>query len=233
MKISVIMQSYLGEYPGSRVDSDKKFIRAIKSFIKQTHLDSELVIVSDGCEITHKLYHDYFKNNNRIKYAYVDKSFQNTHGNGTKYYRGLPREVGRSIADGKLICYMDSDDFLTKNALEILNSKWSNMLQYKDYKFAMTTAWYENCLSNIGDGLEIEDLPSRWIVIKSKKGTVKKGTFAISHLTEIDSKWKDISGDKSEDNLFIEDVYNKNMGLGFLIEEPYYIICHRNGGWDY
>ena len=36
MKISYIMQSYLGEYPGSRADSIEKCIRAINSFINQT-----------------------------------------------------------------------------------------------------------------------------------------------------------------------------------------------------
>ena len=56
MKISVVMQSYLGDYPGSRKDSKNKFVRAVSSFLRQTHEDKELVIVSDGCEDTKKLY---------------------------------------------------------------------------------------------------------------------------------------------------------------------------------
>lgn len=47
--ISVIMPSYLGEYPGSRKDPDKKFIRAVESFKDQTLAQKELIIVSDGC----------------------------------------------------------------------------------------------------------------------------------------------------------------------------------------
>ena len=56
MKTSHIMQAYLGEYPGSRSDSDKKFLRAVYSFIEQDDKNSELIIVSDGCKIVDELY---------------------------------------------------------------------------------------------------------------------------------------------------------------------------------
>ena len=48
MKISVIMQSYLGEYPGARSNPKYKFVRAVNSFLLQKHPDKELIIVSDG-----------------------------------------------------------------------------------------------------------------------------------------------------------------------------------------
>ena len=56
--ITWIMQSYLGEYEGSRENADKKFIRAVKSFLAINEKDprTQLVIASDGCEITHKLW---------------------------------------------------------------------------------------------------------------------------------------------------------------------------------
>ena len=48
-KISIIMQSFLGNYPGSRKDPDFKFMRAVKSFQTQLYKNCELIIVSDDC----------------------------------------------------------------------------------------------------------------------------------------------------------------------------------------
>ena len=55
-KISIIMQVYLGEYPGARTDSISKFKRAVKSFQNQIYKNCELIIVADGCTKTHQTY---------------------------------------------------------------------------------------------------------------------------------------------------------------------------------
>ena len=54
------MQSYLGDYPGSRTEPERKFVRAVNSFLNQTNKNSELIIVSDNCKITEKLYKENF-----------------------------------------------------------------------------------------------------------------------------------------------------------------------------
>ena len=97
--ITWIMQSYLGEYEGSRANSDKKFIRAVKSFLAIPDERTQLVIASDGCEITHKLYYKHFKKEPRIEYVYVDKNTPKMYekskdGSNNQYYRGLPRQAG-------------------------------------------------------------------------------------------------------------------------------------------
>ena len=51
--ITWIMQSYLGEYEGSRSDSDKKFVRAVKSFLAMKDDRTQLVIASDAVSYTH------------------------------------------------------------------------------------------------------------------------------------------------------------------------------------
>ena len=52
-KVSVIMASYLSVYGTTpRPNLDKKFIRAVKSFINQTYPEKELIIVADGCTTT-------------------------------------------------------------------------------------------------------------------------------------------------------------------------------------
>ena len=82
------------------------------------------MIASDGCEITHKLYYKHFKKEPSVKYCFVDKDtpkmYENIEGSTMQYYRGLPRQVARTIAEGYLHAYLDSDDFLMPNASKII-----------------------------------------------------------------------------------------------------------------
>ena len=71
--ISVIMPSYLGEYPGSRSNPKEKFIRAVESFRLQDHSKKELIIVSDGCEITNSIYFERWLNDKNISLIRVEK----------------------------------------------------------------------------------------------------------------------------------------------------------------
>jgi glycosyltransferase involved in cell wall biosynthesis len=54
-KASVIMASFLGDYPNAASNRDKKLIRAVNSFINQSYENKELVIVSDGCTKTYEI----------------------------------------------------------------------------------------------------------------------------------------------------------------------------------
>jgi len=244
MKISYVMQSYLGEYPGSRSDSDKKFLRAVQSFINQEDKDSELIIVSDGCEITHKLYYKHFKSNNRVKYVYVDKDTPNMYEGDIKYYRGFPRQVGRSLVTGEITTYMDSDDFLLPNAVDILKKNWKIAVSLSEPKYwSITTAWIDNINSKemhlrnntleiIGNDFNIEGFNTEWLKIQMKQGYLMSSTWSISHLSKCTSKWVDHIGlDKmSEDQIFANKLYEE--GDGFIIREPYYVRCHYSNLWD-
>ena len=70
MKISVVMISYLGEYPGARSNPIDKFKRAVDSYIGQTYNDKELIIISDGCDTTKEIYQSYYSNHKDIKFIY-------------------------------------------------------------------------------------------------------------------------------------------------------------------
>lgn len=244
MKISIIMQSYLGEYPGSRADSDKKFLRAVQSFIDQTNKDTELVIVSDCCDITHKLYYEYFKEDPRIKYVYVDKSVPNMYEGEEKYYRGLPREAGRAVADGDIITYMDSDDYLLSNSLKVLKDSWERILQKQpETKWCINNHWIDNgvaqklyvnnsSVETWGNLFTVDGLDSEWIICKMRHPTLVVCTpWLTSHVSSITTKWEDTQGGESEDVHFSKRM--RKEGKGALISEPLYVRCHYSNAWDY
>ncbi|MCK9445464.1 glycosyltransferase family 2 protein [bacterium] len=130
MKVSCVMPSYLGILPGrqERKNFDKKFIRAVNSFIKQTHEDSELIIVSDGCEITNKIYEENWVSNPRIKLFKSPKQ---------AVYSGGVRQIGLKMADGDIICYLDNDDILGKNHIKTIHDQFDidnyDWVYYDDY----------------------------------------------------------------------------------------------------
>lgn len=248
MKVSIVMQSYLGEYPGSRSDSDVKFIRAVNSFINQTYKNSELIIVSDGCDITHRLYYEYFKTNDRIKYVYVDKDTLNMYEvDGGKFYRGFPREVGRTLVTGDITTYMDSDDFILPKHIENIQSEW---VKHNGISWLINLSWYENIdrlenpIIEYDDTIfppdkskiiKIDGLPSEWIpyknIITDKIVVIPLQTCTFSHSSEIDVKWVDTS-DTSEDITFNKSVRSKYKNGNFYIE-PTYVRCHYPNRWDY
>lgn len=236
------MQSYLGSYPGSRSDSDKKFIRAVNSFLNQTHKDSELIIVSDGCEVTHKLYYDLFKKEDRIKYVYVDKDTPNMYEGEQKYYRGFPRQIARSLVTGEVTTYMDSDDYLLPQAAQVLSNVWEKS---PNKKWALIDRWYDNYViqNTKSDSILVEDeqitiegLDSRWSICKMAHPTlVMQSTWAISHRSDVSPKWKDVVGEVySEDTLFSRTLIEEyDIEGGFLIQNAYYVRCHFSKLWDY
>lgn len=103
MRISVVMQSYLSDYPNSRTNPVEKFHRAIKSFLNQTYDNSELVIISDGCQITTDLFNTHYSSNERIKFAFIHKREKNMYEEvkpGELYFRGVPKRVGVAVSSG-------------------------------------------------------------------------------------------------------------------------------------
>jgi hypothetical protein len=248
MKVSVIMQSYLGEYPGSRVNSDIKFLRAVKSFIDQEDKESELIIVSDGCMITHDLYYEHFKTNDRIKYVYVDKDTLNMYEEtDKKFYRGFPRQVGRALVTGEITAYMDSDDFILPNHISEIKSNW---LKYPKIEWLINLSWYENIhrlhnpIVNLNhtiqkplesEIIEIDGLSSKWIPYRNirENGIVWIPTqpTTLNHSSNLDVKWVD-TFEISEDTFFNDQLRDK-FNLGTYYATPTYVRCHYPNRWDF
>ena len=243
-KVSVVMQVYLGDYPGSRVDPVIKFHRAVKSFLDQSYKNSELVIAADGCKITMEHYEKYYASNPRVKFVYVDKTgLPNMYDKpveGYTYYRGVPREAGRSIADGELITYMDSDDYLHPSFVYQIVYHY-NLEPSADW--LVNTSWLDhvnvlaidasNILESYADKklLNIPFLNSKFVESKVKQGLMVNTPWLLAHKSDITVRWKDSFGQTSEDVDFGRRLREKYKN-GYQYAEPVYLRCHYTGYWD-
>lgn len=126
-KISVIMASCLSPYKNSASNPEKKLIRAINSFLKQTYKNKELIIIADGCRKTMDIYDENFSNNSEICLNFIEKQ---------PLFSGKIRNIGLSQANGEIVCYLDHDDFLGTNHLKIIEENFGSQydwVYYNDY----------------------------------------------------------------------------------------------------
>ena len=116
MRISVIMPCYLSYFENGAINRKSKFIRAVDSFVRQSLSSDkrELVIISDGCaetnEVTKKRYRKELAAGT-IKLIELPDHYG---------FQGLTRQRGIDIADGEIICNLDSDDYFLYHHLENL-----------------------------------------------------------------------------------------------------------------
>jgi glycosyltransferase involved in cell wall biosynthesis len=127
------MASYLDEYTDgkhkSATNREYKFERAVDSFINQSYKNSELIIVSDGCEKTNKIYNEKYSSYNNIKLISLDKQ---------PLFSGNVRQAGIKSATGDLICYLDSDDIFDPEHLSTIDkcvTKQHQWFFYNDYLY--------------------------------------------------------------------------------------------------
>lgn len=122
--ISVIIPVY---------NNENYFERCIKSVIEQTYFNTEIIIIND-CSIDNV-------ENIILKYKELDKRikyYKNTKNEGV----GYTRNCGISKFTGKYIYFLDSDDYIENNCLEILykNIKENdNFSSWKENKYVKNT----------------------------------------------------------------------------------------------
>lgn len=207
-KVSVIMASYLGMYPGRSSNPEDKFIRAVKSFITQTYQNKELIIVADGCDTTVFLYNNMFQKFPNIKLVVIPKQ---------PIYSGECRNAGLRIADGDIIMYLDNDDVIAKNHIETIVNQFTDdldMVYYDDYLV----------LSH-----DFKQLHKR--IVEVRYGSI--GTSAISHRNLNDPKYSNIkdwwSDGYGHDWVFITTLIVNGMQFKKLDKTPSYLVCHYGG----
>jgi glycosyltransferase involved in cell wall biosynthesis len=220
--ISIIMLSNLMSYEGSRKDPEAKFIRAVDSYLNQTTTyPNELIIVSDGCEITNQLYKEHFSEIERVRLIKMPKSEECV-------FPGTYRQVGIDRAQYEIISYLDSDDILLPNRI----NQCVNLLRASS-KMAILDQYYifPDTQRVNSEHLQTAKIISKFtlygINFRRVKLAWKGSTAQLVHYKDIKSKWTDAK--RGEDANFINSIcgefmYNKNQ---LMLPIDGYVVCHH------
>jgi glycosyltransferase involved in cell wall biosynthesis len=121
-RISVIMAAYLGEYESAATGRVEKFKRAVTSFLDQGFPGAELIIVSDGCELTRDICN--WEILPRVaEENWAEKGIQ-VHLVEIKkqpLFSGGVRNAGLNAATGAIVCYLDTDDVFLPGHLQAIS----------------------------------------------------------------------------------------------------------------
>ena len=171
---TVVMPSFLGDYPTAAGNRPEKLRRAIDSCLRQTFQDFELFIVCDGCnetwDIVHKIYRDAI-NTGVIRISMIHKQ---------PLWSGGPRNFGIHHARGKYIVYLDTDDCFGEDHLGIIASQLlpSDLWVYFNDHVARKTK----------GGVHGYETVERIVDIEKKN---QNGTSNICHLQNLQLFWED------------------------------------------
>jgi len=203
MKISVIMPVSLTPYPNCASNLEYKFQRAIDTYLDQDFKDSELIVVSDGCDMAEKIYIDKYLNSS-VRFKKINKQ---------PHFGGMVRQTGIEMARGEIICYLDADDIFGKKHLQIINDNFD--LEKYDWVYYNDILIVDTLFSIVERG--ISPVPCQI------------GTSCIAHKRSLPIAWGDGYG---HDWVFIKKhLLNKRPGI--KIPTPQYYVCHCPGGGDY
>lgn len=209
-KVSVIMASYLGSYDGRTSNPEQKFIRAVKSFLSQTYENKELIICADGCDRTEQIYNEQFSQFENVKCVKIPKQ---------PVYGGEVRNSGINIATGEIISYLDNDDVLGKNHLQIIMDEFTDdvdLVYYDDY-LVMSP--------------DFKKLHLR--LNETRYGSI--GTSSITHRNFNDEKFKDVKNNLKWDTgyghdwLMVMRLIINGMQIKKLSKPSQYLVAHWGG----
>lgn len=176
-------------------------MRAVRSFKNQTHDDKELIIVSDGCEITNNLYEFNFEQEENISLVKIPKQ---------PLYSGNMRNAGLEKATGDIIAYLDADDAWGNKHLETIVEQFTDDVGF---------VYYDDFLVMSKDfkKLQRRHVETRFASI---------GTSSTCHRNVPGLKWGTGYG---HDWLFVLKLAAKGLRSKKLEKAPQYLVCHWGG----
>lgn len=205
MRFTIVVPSYLGAYQHAASKRDEKLIRAIDSSLKQKFKDFEVMVVADGCEKTFEMIEANYLKNKNVDCILIKKQ---------PLWSGAPRNYGINKAKGEYIVYLDADDYIGVNHLQIISDE---LIEHNNPDWV----WFNDHLKR-RDGTHYE----RNILIKEK---YQNGTSNICHKRSLAISWKG-SAYGLDDWGVVQQLhrYTNNM----KIRTPEYIVCHTQQGID-
>ena len=197
--------------------------QCLDSVINQTYKDIEIIIVNDcSPDNSLQIIEEYRQKDSRIRLVNLEK-------NG-----GLAnaRNVGINNSNGKYITFIDSDDWISENNIEIL---YNNIEKYNTDFVGCEFIWYDNNTHKSGDGVAFFDMYDTPISdIKIKKRILQR--FSSSRVWGFLFK-KDflLSSDicfrinRREDILFMYEAIVKSTNFVLIKDRLYYYRSSRIG----
>lgn len=126
VELSVVMPCYLGDYPNAASERHAKLERAVRSFLEsEGDFTAELIIVSDGCPETVR---DWERRCRSSGAAPSERELEPVAGRRMRLvevpkqplFSGEVRNAGLRQAEGALVAYLDSDDFVLPDHFEAI-----------------------------------------------------------------------------------------------------------------
>lgn len=195
--ICVVMPSFLGEYKGCAANREQKFIRAINSFMTQDYVEKSLVIVSDGCPITSRIY-------NESKDTLLSLNIHLVTLLKQPFLSGSVRMNGIRFASDCLgadyITYLDTDDVILPNHL-------SSIVKGFHCADDLSWIWYDDRLST-GEVRQASLMESHI------------GTSNIAHRSSAPIIWGDGYGHDWKAINSIQQLKNIKIDISS------YVVCH-------
>lgn len=198
------MASTLLPYKGAAKNREKKLERAIESVLSQKFEDWELIIVADGCQKTIDISAPYFyEYSPKIKLFKIPKQ---------KTWAGSVRNAGIFKAEGEIITFLDNDDALGVNHLQIINDNFG------DYDWV----YYDHLTYSP----RIHDFD----VFKTNVNVYGQcGTCSVSYKRSLDVYWSDDT--YRHDYVLINTLKQKSTNYG-RIPQTEYMILHVPNRFD-
>ena len=118
MKYSIIIPVY---------NSEKTIKRSIESIASQKRTDVEIIIINDGStDMSESIYNKMQNKYNNITYIYKENGGVSS-----------ARNLGLSVAKGKYVMFIDSDDYVDSKCFEVFDSYTISNADYYQFAFSI------------------------------------------------------------------------------------------------
>lgn len=212
-KFSVIIPVY---------NMEKYLSECVESVLSQNFKDFEIILVDDGSTDSSKEICDQYSD----KYSFVYTIHQKNQG------LSEARNTGIRMAKGNYLLFLDSDDFIKKNGLEILNK----IVNENDPDIIINNYYYFDEESN-DTHYNMWNVPNEWkcsgevlMACTPKNHIVLMGCcVVIKHKYLMKIKLDFYPGIKHEDELWIDQAIIQSEKIVFNQEPYYYYRIGRPG----
>ncbi|MBR3161929.1 MAG: glycosyltransferase family 2 protein [Bacilli bacterium] len=196
---------------------EKYLSKCIDSIINQTYKNIEIIIINDGSnDCSQDIIDKYKKKYNNIKsYQQENQGLSIARNNGIKKARG------------NYLLFIDSDDFIKEDMVEVL---YNNLVKYKAQISVVNICLYKNKkIIDEDNNYKIEVLDSENAI---KETYINKyfGPYAVNKLYDKKLFKKIIFpvGKKSEDRFIIHKILSNAKKIVYIRETKYFYVQREN-----